>query len=167
MRRFSSWYGANPLHLLALLASFALAGYAALRLVPINPLKVAAWFVGGIVLHDLVLLPLYTLADRSAAAVLRHDPLRLPGRTWLNHLRVPVVLSAMLFLAFFPLILKLPGSLRNVLGHEQPSFLLHWLLISAILFAGSAVILAVRIGRRSPVRGQQVLNEESGTGLDG
>ena len=29
MRRFRRWYGANPLHLLAMLGCFALAGYAA------------------------------------------------------------------------------------------------------------------------------------------
>ena len=31
MRRLTRWYGANPLHLLALLACFALAGYAATK----------------------------------------------------------------------------------------------------------------------------------------
>ena len=34
MRRLLRWYGAGPLNLLALLACFALAGYAAVRLVP-------------------------------------------------------------------------------------------------------------------------------------
>ena len=32
MRRLLRWYGANPLHLLTLLGSFALAGYAAVQL---------------------------------------------------------------------------------------------------------------------------------------
>ena len=34
MRKLLRWYGANPVHLLALLASFALAGYAAVQLPP-------------------------------------------------------------------------------------------------------------------------------------
>ena len=67
MRRLLRWYGANPLHLLALLGCFALAGYAAARLVPSRPLGVAAWFLGAVVGHDLLLMPLYSLADWSAS----------------------------------------------------------------------------------------------------
>ena len=37
MRRQLRWYGASPLHLLALLACFGLAGYAAARLVSSIP----------------------------------------------------------------------------------------------------------------------------------
>ena len=65
MRRVTRWYGANPLHLLALLACFGLAGYAAAQLVPSRPAGVAVWFAGAVVGHDLVLMPLYSIADRS------------------------------------------------------------------------------------------------------
>ena len=78
MRRLLRWYGANPLHLLALLACFALAGYAAARLVSSRPLGVAVWFLGAVVGHDLLLMPLYSLADRSALAAIRHRTPRLP-----------------------------------------------------------------------------------------
>ena len=37
INRIIRWYGANPLHLLALLACFGLAGYAAAQLVPARP----------------------------------------------------------------------------------------------------------------------------------
>lgn len=78
MRRLLLWYGANPLHLLALLGCFALAGYAAARLVSSRPLAVAVWFAGAVAGHDLLLMPLYSLADRSAMAAIRHRAPRLP-----------------------------------------------------------------------------------------
>ena len=89
MRRLLRWYGANPLHLLALLGSFALAGYAAVQLVSPRPLAVAVWFAGAVVGHDLLLLPLYSLADRSVIAAIRHRAPRLPTIAWVNYLRVP------------------------------------------------------------------------------
>src|ERR1051326_8323919 len=107
MRRLLRWYGAGPLHLLAFLGCFALAGYAAARLVPSRPLGVAAWFVGAVIGHDLVLLPLYSLADRSAYAALRPSPPELPALAWINSLRVPAALSGLLLLLWFPLILRL------------------------------------------------------------
>lgn len=158
MRKLWQWYGASPVQLLGLLAAFAVAGYAALQLVPADPIGVALWFAGGVVLHDLVLLPIYSLANLSVAKV-------APSRSWLNHVRVPFVLSALLFVVFFPSILGLPGALSSTLGREPQPILLHWLLITGALFGGSAVLLAVRL--RSPLRDQQVLKEKGGTGLDG
>jgi hypothetical protein len=143
------WYGAGPLHLLALLGSFALAGYAAMRFVPGNPLGVAAWFVGAVVGHDLLLVPLYSLLDRGARAVLRHRraPAQLPPGPWVNHLRVPAILSALLFLVFAPLILRLPPGFEHITGRPVTPYLTRWLLITGALFVVSAVILAVRMGR--------------------
>ena len=89
MRRLPRWYGANPLHLLALLGCFALAGYAAARLVSSHPVAVAVWFLGAVIGHDLLLMPLYSLADRSVLAAIRHRAPRLPAVPWINYLRVP------------------------------------------------------------------------------
>jgi hypothetical protein len=146
------WYGAGPLHLLALLGSFALAGYAAIRFVPANPIGVAAWFVAGVVGHDLVLLPLYSLLDLGAAAVLRHRPASLPAGSSINHLRVPVILSGLLFLMFLPLILRLPPGFEHITGRPVTPYLSHWLLVTAALFAGSALLLAYRLRPRSRSR---------------
>lgn len=67
------WYGANPLHLLALLAAFALAGYAVHAVQAAGQWTgFAEWFAVAIIGHDLLLFPLYSLADLS----LRH---LLPG----------------------------------------------------------------------------------------
>jgi uncharacterized membrane protein len=65
------WYGAHPLHLLALLAAFALAGYAVRAVVTAGQWRgFAVWFVVAIVGHDLLLFPLYSLADLSLRRLL-------------------------------------------------------------------------------------------------
>jgi hypothetical protein len=65
------WYGDSPLHLLALVASFALAGYAVLAVVTAQQWRgFAVWFAVAIVGHDLLLFPLYSLADLSVRRLL-------------------------------------------------------------------------------------------------
>ena len=80
MRRFLHWYGAGPLHLLTMLGCFALAGYAAAELLPSNFVGIPVWLAVAVIGHDLILMPVYTLADRSAVAVFRHRPSQLPAR---------------------------------------------------------------------------------------
>ena len=147
MRRLLRWYGASPLHLLALLGCFALAGYAAARLVPSRPVGVAVWFLGAVAGHDLLLMPLYTLADRSAMAVIRHCPPRLPSVPWINYLRVPAGLSALLLLVWFPLILRLHTSYRASTTLSPDPYLGHWLAVTGALFLLSAAMMALRLRR--------------------
>jgi hypothetical protein len=65
------WYGAHPLHLLALLAAFALAGYAVRAVAAAGQWRgFALWFAVAIVGHDLLLFPLYSLADVSLRRLL-------------------------------------------------------------------------------------------------
>ncbi|MGH3409840.1 MAG: hypothetical protein ACRDRJ_46215 [Streptosporangiaceae bacterium] len=69
------WYGAEPLHLLALLAAFALAGYAVRGVVAADQWRgFALWFAVAIVGHDLLLFPLYSLADWSVRRLLPSRP---------------------------------------------------------------------------------------------
>jgi hypothetical protein len=151
MRRLLRWYGANPLHLLALLACFALAGYAAIRLVQSRPLAVAVWFTGAVVGHDLLLLPLYSLADRSASAVIRHRAPSLPAITWVNYVRVPAGLSALLLLIWFPLILRLRTHYQGSTTLSPAPYLWHWLAVTGALFLLSAAAFALRLrGRPRP-----------------
>jgi hypothetical protein len=145
MRRLLRWYGANPLHLLALLGCFALAGYAAARLVPSRPLGVAVWFLGAVVGHDLLLVPLYTLADRSAAAAIRHSAPRLPAIPWINYLRVPAALSLLLLLVWFPLILRLHTNYHASTTLSPSPYLWHWLAVTGALFLMSAAAFALRL----------------------
>jgi hypothetical protein len=149
VRWFRRHYGAGPLHLLGLLAAFAVAGYVASRIagVPLA-MRIGIWFVAGVIAHDLLLWPLYTVVDRVAVVAARRHPERLPKVPWINHLRVSVVLSAVWLMISFPLVLRLtPGSYRSATGLTPDVYLGRWLLLSAIAFGASAVIYAVRLGR--------------------
>ncbi|TWF92092.1 hypothetical protein FHX80_12411 [Streptomyces brevispora] len=161
MNRFHSLYGASPLHLLLVLCSFALTGYAGVRLLSgEEPWKVVVWFVGAALLHDLVLLPLYTVTDRAAQTILseRREPAAASEaphsrQRWINYVRVPVFLSGVLLLTYFPLILRRVSdryTLYTTLSADV--FLGRWLLITAVLFALSAVALLSRMGRSRPPR---------------
>ncbi|WP_432215406.1 hypothetical protein [Streptomyces lydicus] len=139
------WYGEGPLHLLLMLASFALTGYAGVRLLAGGqwPL-VVVWFAGAALLHDLVLLPLYSLADRALA---RYTAARGGHRAWTGYVRVPAALSGLLLLVWFPLIAPTAGSAAHyeaATGLPAGVFLGRWLLLTAALFALSAVWLLCR-----------------------
>ncbi|GAA4832057.1 hypothetical protein GCM10025787_09060 [Saccharopolyspora rosea] len=147
MTRLLRWYGSGPLHLLVLICSFALAAYALVRLFSLRPLEVAIWFVGAAILHDLILLPLYSLADLSARAVLRHRPTAAPRIPWINYLRVPTFLSGVLLIVWFPLILDLPDLYPGATRLSGNVYLGRWLAITAVLFGVSALAFAIKLRR--------------------
>ncbi|GAA2313676.1 hypothetical protein [Streptomyces caniferus] len=139
-------YGEGPLHLLLMLASFALTGYAGVRLLAGGqwPL-VLAWFAGAALLHDLVLLPLYALADRALVRAAAATGRR--ART--AYVRVPAALSGLLLLVWFPLIAGSAGG-ASAAHYEATTrlpggvFLTRWLLVTAGLCALSALWLLGR-----------------------
>src|SRR5262249_7875307 len=145
MRRQLRWYGASPLHLLALLACFGLAGYAAARLIPSRPLGVLACFLGAVIGHDLLLMPLYSLADRSVMAAIRHREPQLPVAPWINYVRVPAALSGLLLLVWFPLILRLPSPYHASTMLSADPYVWHWLAVTGALFLLSAIAFALRL----------------------
>ncbi|CAL9357991.1 hypothetical protein SUDANB2_00594 [Streptomyces sp. enrichment culture] len=134
----------SPFQLLLLACSFALAAYAGVRLLAGDWFGVALWIVGAALLHDLVLLPLYAAADR---AVVRG--LDAVGRRDLTlYVRVPAALSGLLLLVWFPLIAGLVEQrYRSATGLPADVFLGRWLLITAVLFGGSALLAALRLPR--------------------
>jgi hypothetical protein len=156
-RWISAHYGSDPLHLLALLACFALAGYTVSRVVAAGIwVGFAIWFIGAAIVHDLVLFPLYTLA---AVAVQRRPwGRRRPGphvqwRPWINYLRVPAGLSGLLLLVWFPLILRQPeATYRQAVGLGLRPYLGRWLLVTGVLFTGSALAYAVRMRSAASAR---------------
>jgi hypothetical protein len=109
----------------------------------------AAWFLGAVVGHDLILMPLYSLADRSALTAIRHRPPRLPAVPWINYLPVPAGLSGLLFLVWFPLILRLHTDYHASTTLSPDPFLWHWLAVTGALFLASAALLALRLRRTS------------------
>jgi hypothetical protein len=161
--RIRHWYGANPLHLLALLAAFALAGYAVRAVIEAGQFRgFAIWFAVAIVGHDLLLFPLYSLADLSVQQLLpwrtsrrragrqAAAPGAVPGPPVLNYVRIPVAFSLLLLLAFFPLILGLSEpEYHRASGLATQPYLWRWLAVTGVLFAASAVIYALRCRRAS------------------
>ena len=150
-RRFRDLYGAGPMHLLALLLCFAVAAYALSRALQLtaHPDRILLWLGGSIVAHDLVLLPVYALIGVIVAELLlgRGEPTRVRIAA-LNHLRVPALLSALLLLVWFPLIAdKGERSFMRVSGLSKDVYFGRWLTITAVLFAGSALLFAIRVRR--------------------
>lgn len=143
MRRLRRWYGDGLVHLVVLLASFAVAGYAGVRLLNGDWFGILIWFVGAALLHDLLLVPLYALADRVVRAVPGVRRLSLT-----NTVRVPAALSGLLLLVWFPLILGQAARYERSTGLPGGVFLTRWLLITAALFALSALWRLTRPLRR-------------------
>ncbi|WP_241250004.1 hypothetical protein [Rhodococcus sp. X156] len=141
-----------------MLASFALVGYVITVLTP-EALwnretwwqSVLVWFLGAVVLHDLLLFPLYALADRSLVTGLRAVRGRWPGRPLrvpvVNYVRVPVLVSGLAFLLFFPGIVEQGAqTYLAATGQTQQPFLRRWLLATAVVFGLSALAYAGRVG---------------------
>jgi hypothetical protein len=166
MRWFSRLYGSNPLHLLVTIACFAIAGYAANKLAAGGDVKgILIWLVGAVVGHDLILFPLYAIADRSIMAVFKRRPPALPAVPWINYLRVPVVLSAILLLIWFPLIFQLPKQFQADHTTLPTSvYMGRWLAVTGALFLLSALAFAVRLavggGRRSQDRAPSLVRSD-------
>lgn len=153
LARLGRAYGASPLHLLALVACFALAGYVATHLVG-DPLmvRIVIWFAAAVIGHDVVLFPLYALADRSLRGVLRVLPAARGNRTPvvppLNYLRIPALGAGLLLLLFLPGIIEQgQQTYLSATGQTQQPYLDRWLLLTAALFALSVVVYAVRSRR--------------------
>jgi hypothetical protein len=157
------WYGAHPLHLLALLTSFALAGYAVHAVVAAGQWGgFALWFAVAIVGHDLLLFPLYSVADLSLRRLLPRREARGPtaaeprpaGPPILNYIRIPIAFSLLLLLVWFPLILGLSrDSYQRASGLSTSPYLWRWLAVTGAAFAISSACYAVAL-RRASARSQ-------------
>ncbi|MEV4422766.1 hypothetical protein AB0L40_22730, partial [Patulibacter sp. NPDC049589] len=169
-RLLTAWrrtYGASPAHLLLHLAAITLiawvlsqsfdARYSA------SYLNLAIWMVAGAIINDFVAIPLYVGADRAARGLWgrvrgprpagpRTAP--RPGTVLGNgHVRVPLAMSAVLLLVYFPNIAhKAPAGHRLSTGlAEQPDYATRWLAITAGLMVASGLLhLARRALHRRP-----------------
>jgi hypothetical protein len=139
----SARYGASPLHVLAHLAAFALAAWALLQLLQLGGAeRIVLWLVGAVVLHDVVLWPAYTTLDRLAR---RGRP-----AAWANYVRVPVGISGVLLLVFFPVMCgKGEAAYTRVSGVTWEGYAGRWLLVSAALCLVSGALYVARQGSRS------------------
>ena len=146
--RFRYEYGAEPLHLLATIASLAIALYAILRIFEIpSTAGILLWLGAAIIAHDLIALPIYSgflrLAETSTDALVR--PRRRALLT-LNHIRIPAAFSLLLLLICFPLVAQIDEpryQLTTGLGLDR--YLGNWLLITAVLFGVSGLLYAIKL----------------------
>ncbi len=171
MRRFSALYGSSPAHLVLALTAFLVSAWAVVQAFGRgSPLSLTKWFVGSILAHDLVLLPLYSLLLIGLLRVVggrgARDRGGPPRRRLLvlNHLRVPAGLSLLMLLLFFPFILGLAdGGYRGASGLSTEIYLSRWLILSGALFLLSELILAVRLVRdRGSTGGERASSPATG-----
>ena len=143
MRLLRDGYGATPLHLLAHGAALALAAYALLQIIDVRAAgNIVLWLIGSVLLHDFVLLPAYSAIDRAAR---RFEP---GGRSGVNYVRVPVGLSGLLLLVYFPVISgRGEGAFQAVSGLSFEGYLERWLLLTGALLAGSALLFSLSARR--------------------
>ncbi len=183
VRRFRRGYGAGPLHLVALIASLLISGAAVVgwfdSFTTPDIVRILIWFLGAIVAHDLILLPIYSLLDRGALHASGHPHRRAapagapadppPGRTpgWV-YVRVPALLSGLLALVFFPEALRLGNAtFQAASGMTQDVYLSRLLLTCGALFVISGVAYAINAGRArggSPVPAGDHAGGESAAG---
>lgn len=143
MRR---WYGAGPLHLVSVLACFAVSGYAVLRVADaLAAGTMGIWFAGAIIAHDLVLYPLCAFLDDGLSRLSRW---RDGAPPLINFVRVPAVLSGFVLLVAFPLVFRLNSTTYTAASGRSPRpYLGRWLMFAAVVHAVSALLYVWRLFR--------------------
>lgn len=151
-----------------LLGCFALAYYTVDLLLFDDPSLpwVAIWFAGALILHDLVLFPLYAGGDLVLALALRALP--RPRVPLVNHVRIPVLGAGLTLLMFLPGIIG-QGTATHLRasGLDQQPYLENWVRLAVGLFAASAVIWVARwvLAVVSPRHDEQAVHGDREDGL--
>jgi hypothetical protein len=150
--RIRRFYGAQPLHLLATIVSFAIvaAGVAGWFQAGSDPRGILLWALGSVVAFEWILLPLAWLLDRIAlGSRLQERGLRLRlGPRNRAYVRVPTLLSVLLLLVFAPLIFRADTpDFEATTGITPPDYLARWLLATAAMFVISAFAYALSLRR--------------------
>ena len=130
-------YGATPAHLLAHLILLPITAWAILSVLDFRAASnVVVWLIAAVIVHDLVLLPLYSGIDLAARSAFKGA---------VNYVRVPAGLSLLLLLVFWSTIRgKGAGTYARVSGETWDGHATRWLLITAALFAISGVLYLLR-----------------------
>ncbi|MCW2729270.1 MAG: hypothetical protein JWR13_86 [Mycobacterium sp.] len=150
---FKRLYGEHLLHLIVLLGALALGAYAIFVLgfdQLFNPKvwwqSIAVWFAVAVIGHDLILFPLYAVAERllpkERRDVIPTNPHRVPLT---NYLRIPTLATGLTFALFFPGIIRQGAfTYTAATGLTQEPFLARWLLLVAAFYLTSAVWYVVK-----------------------
>ena len=152
MTRIGRFYGAQPLHLLATIVSFAIvaAGAAGWFQAGSDPRAILLWALGSVVAFEWILMPLAWLLDRIALGSRAEDRSLRPRLALRNraYLRVPALLSALLLIVFAPLIFRADTpDFEATTGIAPPDYLARWLLATAAMFVISAFAYALSLRR--------------------
>jgi hypothetical protein len=148
---FKRLYGEHLLHLIVLLAALALGAYT-ISVLGVDQLfnptvwwqSIAVWFAVAVIGHDLILFPLYALAERLLPRQRRSShregtqasPRRVPV---VNYIRMPTLATGLTFALFFPGIIQQGAfTYHAATGLTQAPFLDRWLLLTAAFYATSA-----------------------------
>ena len=132
----------RPLLVLAHLALLPLCAWALLEILGgRSAQRIAIWLVACVIVHDLVVMPLYSGADRALRGVVGGA---------INYVRIPAALSLLMLVVFWSTIAGAgERAYRATSGQTYDGYATRWLLVSAALFAGSAVVYLLRRGSRS------------------
>jgi hypothetical protein len=108
--------------------------------------SIAVWFAVAVIGHDLILFPLYALAERLLPKQRRDPKQAHPRRVPLtNYLRMPTLATGLTFALFFPGIIQQGAfTFHAATGLTQEPFLARWLLLTAGFYLASAVCYVVR-----------------------
>jgi hypothetical protein len=147
--RLARRYGASPWHLAGHLAYFGLAAYVLAQLLDRpSAANIVTWLVAAVVLHDLVLLPAYTLLDRVLW--------RIAPRPLAAALRTAAVLSGVTLLVFFPPILGLNDrTFARAAGYAPSGYFERWLALAAAITAVCLGVTALPTARRAGRRARR------------
>jgi hypothetical protein len=149
-------YGERLFHLIVVLAALALGAYAISVLGVrnlFNPTvwwqSIAVWFAVAVIGHDLIVFPIYALADRLLPRTrgTRKDAVQRPtGRIPLtNYVRMPSLAAALLLVMFLPGIIEQGApTYQAATGSTQAPYLSRWLLLTAAFYLTSALWYAVK-----------------------
>jgi hypothetical protein len=162
MRAMARWavqlYGERMFHLIVVVAALALGVYAVSVLGVRNLFNPnvwwqssVVWFAVAVIGHDLILFPLYTLADRLLPRQRgphkdRPTSPQLSGRVPLtNYVRMPTLAAGLLLMLFLPGIINQGApTYQAATGLTQAPYLSRWLLLTATFYLVSAICYAVK-----------------------
>jgi hypothetical protein len=103
--------------------------------------RITLWLVACVIVHDLVVFPLYSGVDRG---------LRRVAGGAINYVRIPAALSLLMLVVFWGTISGAgERAYRATSGQTFDGYATRWLLVSAALFGGSALLYLLRRGSRS------------------
>jgi len=151
-------YGERMFHLIVVVAALALGVYAVSVLGVRNLFNpnvwwqsIVVWFAVAVIGHDLILFPLYTLADRLLPR--QRGPHKDPGTSpqlsrrvpLTNYVRMPTLAAGLLLMLFLPGIIQQGApTYQAATGLTQAPYLSRWLLLTATFYLASAICYAVK-----------------------